>query len=172
MAKDKVRVQTKLTIDKVKPGIEKAGKGGRTFKTEIDVSGSVHLAEVQKLLGDEHLYNMLEPLFDVNGGLATEALEQIKVATIIKDATVTLGDGDLRTPLKDSLVDSIQLVPKPGRLFDLKAKIHTNPTPKQNNTIEYELLEDTVKVIIEGGERVNEGTEQAEFPLEPARAAA
>jgi hypothetical protein len=172
MAKDKVRVQTKLTIEKVKPGIDKAGKGGRTFKTEIEVVGAVHLAEIQKLLGDEHVYNMLEPLFDAEGGLHTDALEQIKIATIVKDATVTLGDGNLRTQLKDSLIDSIQLVPKPGRLFDLKAKIHTNPTPKQNNTIEYELLQDTVKVIIEGGERVNEGAEQAEIPLEPAGAAA
>ncbi len=172
MAKDKIRIQTRLTVEKPKPKMEKAGKGGRTFAKVFILKGSLHLADVQKLLQDEHVYNTLEHTFDAAGGLHTTAFKSLQFRTAIKDCTITLGEGKLQAALKDCLIEKIKLVPKPGRLFDIKAAVHTNPTPKQNNTLDFELLDAEVKVIIEGGERSNENPDQAEMSLEPAAAAA
>lgn len=167
MAK-KVRIQTRLKIDSVEPNIEKAGAGARgSLRTKIVLTGSLHLEDAQKLLGDVHANAMLDACFDSVGGLRTPVFKKLVVTTTIKDATLILGEGELRTELKDSSIDSISLVPQTGKLFTFKANAKTNPKPKQQNTIEFELLDDTVKVIIEGGERVHDHEAQHEMPLDP-----
>jgi hypothetical protein len=163
----KTRVQCKLKVSNVNVRMEMAGRDERgNLGVDISLTGAIHLEQVGKLLNDVHANAMLEALFDAEGGLKTPSFTGFTVGTVIKDCTVKLGEGELQVALKDSEINNIALVPAPGRQFEIKARLQTNPNPDQQSTIEFELLKDTVKVIIEGGERVNEDDAQEEMPLE------
>lgn len=159
-------VQVMLSLDSVKIDIEKAGKERGSHVATLGLSGSLHIDEVQKLLDDEHVSNLLGFLYDGDMQLQTQAFGAMKIDTTIKDTVVSLGTGKLQTELKDTLVDDIKLTPKAGRQFDFECKVHANPAPKQQNTIEYEFLKDTIRVTFAGGKRVNENKDQQELPLE------
>lgn len=159
-------VQVMLSLDKVKVDHEKAGKARGNHCATLELSGSIHLEDVQKLLSDEHANNMLGFLYNGDSELATQAFAKLTVGTVIKDATVTVGEGKLQTELKDALVEDLIFIPQAGRQLEFSCRVHANPKPKQQNTIEYELLKEVIKVTFSGGKRVNESKDQQELPLE------
>lgn len=165
-----VRVQMRLKVNNVNPRMERAGKDERgSLGVDVSLVGSVHLEDLGKLLKDTHAAALLEHMFDAEGNLQTPSFDLINVTTQVKDATIKLGEGKLQETLKDCTLDSITICPKPGRVFDFKSRLKTNPTPKQQSTIEFEFYKDTIKVIVEGGERVHddeEDTGQSEMPLD------
>lgn len=167
MAKDKAaRVQTKLKVSNVNVRMELAGKDARgNLGTDVHFTGIVHLEQAEKLLGDIHASAILRACFDAEGGLRTPTFKKFDVGTEIKDATVTLGAGKLRTVVRDAKVNQIVLIPTPGNQFELKLRMQANLPPKDQSTLEYEFYKDVVTFIVDGGERVHEEDGQTGLAL-------
>lgn len=165
---DKIRVQTQLKLTNVNPRVEMAGRDEKgSLAVDLAFSGSIHLKELTKLLDDEHASAMLEHLYNAEGDLQTTAFDKLTIGTKVKDCVIQLGTKDDGVVLKDSSFDKITLVPKPGRHFDITARAQVHPTPKQQNTIEFDFYKTVVKVIVDGGTRILDTAAQEEMPLEP-----
>jgi hypothetical protein len=168
MAKPRAsKVQTLLKVNNINVRMEMAGREEKgNLAVDIALTGSVHLEQIGQLIDDDHLNALLGHLYDADGNLISPSIEKLQLGTEIKDCKVHLGEGANRISLKDSKLDSICLTPMPGRQFDFAARVQTHPTAKDQATLEFDLLKTVVKVIVDGGERINERADQAEMPLD------
>ena len=172
MAKNKVRVQTQLHLGKVETGMElAAGSGEGDLRLGLSFTGTIHLKELGKLLDDEHAAALFDHMYDGDAILQTAIFDNIKVGTTVKDCIIQLGNKDDGCILPDSILDKIELVPRPGRTFDIKVRAIVYPKPKQESKIVYEFYKRIIKVIVDGGTRLLDAVDQTEMPLEPGASA-